>query len=170
MKRAFATVAFVALALGVADAKPGQNEKQLAAWGKSNAALHNFKSAMDQNTAGTVYSATMTVDGKHATFSSEPQGGVVHREYIALVDSEAGYDFTKHLDFTKDAIAVVFGHSVASDFARAKDMTTNHVMIRKGTSFAYSIDGDAVVIFRLADLPEVLKNARECAAFDCAGD
>lgn len=125
---------------------------------------------MDQNTGGTVYNADFKIRGVDATFSAEPVNGLVPHEWVALSgtpDKRIGK--LPMLSLWKEVLAKVYGNAVATDFQNAMRLNAK-IAIWKGKMYAYARSSDAFVVFRLSDLPAVLKNANECAAFDCAGD
>src|SRR5579862_290145 len=149
-------------------ASPGQTEKQLIAWGKANPSLHHFKGAMDQNTGGTLYTADFAVEGFTASFSSEPVDGVVPHEWVNGPPDKNIARMPFSAICTK-VLARVYGDAVGADCKSAQRVPAR-IVVAKGKLFGYALSAEAVAVFRLSDLPEVLKNARACSAFDCAGD
>jgi hypothetical protein len=171
MKRvliALALLAVIAATTSSARAIPGQTEKQLAAWGKSNVALPGFKRTNDDNTGGNDYMADLNVDGIVMTFSSEPESGVVRKEYLSLHDVPDTYALAKHPQFIRDMLRVVYGVQYEKDFATS-NMVPLHgrVVVWQGKRLAYAVFGDALFMINNADFPAVLKNIHSCDAIDC---
>lgn len=169
MERWLLALALTLATTGNALALPGQSEKQLAAWGKSNSALAGFKKTFDQNTAGNNYQATLNVDGHAASFSAEPVAGVVPHEYVAFEGLPDTWQASAHLSLVRDALTLVYGKAVADDFQTAGRVKAS-IPIWKGKRYAYATADAAIVLMRLSDLKQALKNARDCGALDCAGD
>ena len=168
MKSILAGIVFIAFATQSAFAIPGQTEKQLAAWGKSNGALVGFKGSMDQNTGGTVYMADFKIDGLKAEFSSEPLSGVVPHEFINFDNMPDKWDAGKHLNIVRDTITLVYGAAYAADFANATKVNLHgQTLAWHGKKASYATYGVAIFVISSAAWPEALKNIHTCDGIVC---
>ena len=154
--------------LAVANATPGQTPAQLTAWGKANPALPGFIATNDDNTGGTDYTARTKIGRYTIEFHSEPQGGIVHREYVSYVDMSDAWNASDHLDVVRDTLRTIYGSPYALDFdAASRVYHSGRLTIWRGKRLAYATFAGALFVERLADLPALLKNAKTCGAIDC---
>jgi len=168
MRPSLLAALFVFATTSQAFAIPGQSVAQLAAWGKSNAALHGFKPSMDQNTGGTVYMATVTIDGLGSDFSSEPVSGVVPQEYVAFRDVNESWQLAKHPGLILDTVRVVYGAAYANDFQHATRVPLHgRTVAWRGAKLSYAVLGAAFFTIDNAEFPAVLKNIHACDALAC---
>jgi len=121
---------------------------------------------MDEETGGTNYVATVTIDGQDGDFNAEPEGGIVHREYVAFHNVDT---LNAHAALIRDTLARIYGESVAADFMNASRLPhKGRAVAWQGKKLAYVAFGSALFVERLADLPDVIHNLRACDALDCS--
>ncbi len=147
---------------------PGQTTVQLAAWGKANAALHDFKPTIDDATGGTTYIASMTIEGHNGEFNSVTKAGVANREFVEL-DVPDAWNLAQHLALVNDTIRAIYGSAYVDDFKSATRVPhTGRVSIWAGKKLAYATFGASIFFYQNRDLPGIVKNMRHCDALDCS--
>jgi hypothetical protein len=161
----------VAMATQFASAKPGQTEKQLVAWGKSNPLLMGFHKTFDQNTAGNDYQAKVVIGQYHADFSSEPVNGVVPREYLSFNDMPEKTNLATKWDFNARAFAALYGAAIEADVLHPiKSFATRSVSIHLGKYYTYAAIDTDIVIAPISKYAWYVSQAKSCDSLDCAGD
>ncbi len=123
---------------------------------------------MDQETGGTVYMATVTVDGMRADFSSEPTTGIARKEYVAFRGVDDAWQLAKHPALMLDTVRVVYGESYANDFRNATLVPLHgRVIAWRGVKLSYAAAGAALFTMTNAEFKTVLQHIRQCDAIDC---
>jgi hypothetical protein len=161
------SVALCAPALAI----PGQTAGQLAAWGKGNAALRQFRATIDDETGGTNYMATVVVDGYRGEYDAEPQRGRVHMEYISFQDVSDAWYLQLHMTVVIDTIRKIYGDAYAADFKNAKRIPHyGRVAAWQGKRLGYATFGTALFIVDAPEFANVLESMHVCDALECSDD
>jgi len=169
--KALAGVALLALfAVQPAIATPGQSDADVQAWGKSNAAFTEFakKTALG---GYSTYRAYVMVDNHKGEYSALLDKTGVYGEYVTFsFDYPAEWNMAGHKSFMQDAIAKVYGASVAADFDSANKLpdATDSREMYKGKQFAYIATLNSLLTVRLDVLPQILKNLDNCYDIFCS--
>lgn len=124
---------------------------------------------MDQETAGTNYMATVSVDGLRAEFNAEPQRGRIHMEYIAFQDVSDAWFLELHLPVAIDAIRKIYGDDYVADFKRAQRIPhEGRVAAWRGKKLGYATFGAALFIADIPEFANVIESMHVCDAIDCS--
>ena len=168
LKRFMFAIALIAATSGQALSIPGQTMRQLGDWGKSDAALTGFKRVFDDHAKSFKYTAALTIDHFHATFSSMPVNNVVPHEQFAFSNMPPNWDLARSWKFNARLLGEVYGASVAADALHPRTgLTAQNVAVRLGTIYAYAAVGHTLRIYRRNLYQRVVLTARACANLDC---
>ena len=165
MRSALALALFFGIATQSVCAVPGQTQRQLAAWGKSNGAFAGFQHAQDR------YVATIAIDGFHANFTAPVVNGTVHHEQFAFINMAPNWQLERSWKFDARVLRMVYGERVAADVLQPQTgLTVRHVAVRLGHLYAYAASGHTLRVYEKKFYQHVVLQAKGCDTFECGGN
>lgn len=175
LKIVLSALSLFALCTQLGLATPGQSKTQFLAWAGGNPVLRTLERGHDEMSGGTIYHKMIRVGKLPVYFSAEPGvGELIYQENLAVQGQREGYDMRKHIDVAATILQAVYGKTIADDFRHAHVVgdfaiyqEPERITFYKGARFAYQLSGVQTLIFRLNELPQALKNAKECETMQC---